>query len=137
MTRALGVTLEQPLLGVGGEEGPHLVTRHQRVPGLGEQRVQVQLRAGVGAGHQAPLVVGQNLAMGGRLTLLLEMMANLAILKHVPPEDARHVVVPPQLPLVGPQLAVLLPRLPAPDVHYGLMPSYRVKQPQGHVTVEH
>ena len=64
MTRALGVTLEQPVLGVRGEEGPHLVSRHQSVPGLGEHRVQVQLRAGVGAGHQAPLVVGQDLAKG-------------------------------------------------------------------------
>ena len=63
VTRALGVTLQQPMLGVWGEEGPHLVPGHQRVPRLGEQRVQVQLCAGVGARHQAPLVICQDLDM--------------------------------------------------------------------------
>ena len=65
------------------------------------------------------------------------MIVYLTLLEHVLPEDARHVVVLPQLCLVGPQLAVLLPRLAAPDVHHGLMPAYRVKESQGQVSVEH
>ena len=71
MARALGVALQQSVLGVWGEQGPHLVPGDQRVPRLGELGVQVQLSAGVGAGHQAPLVVSQDLDSGGELTLLL------------------------------------------------------------------
>ena len=65
VARALGVALQQPVLGVRGEQRPHLVPGDQRVPRLGELGVQVQLRAGVRARHQAPLVVSQDLGSGG------------------------------------------------------------------------
>ena len=74
------------------QDGPHLVTLHhhiialssiiiiqhhhdhhldQGVPRLGEQGVDVEVCAGVGARHQAPLVVSQDLKQGGIMSVCL------------------------------------------------------------------
>ena len=56
-----GVTGQHTVLCVWRQHCPQLVSRQHRVPAVGEGRVNMKISPSVGARHQTPLVVCQNL----------------------------------------------------------------------------